>query len=277
MSKSKQKQKAKDWVPTSHAPTPALVRSLARAGWGELGGHAMRGRRTVLDALVKGFINDKTGSGQATEYQLSQASQYSIRWVRTCLNSLEDLGVIEWTRGGRRRGRGIPSFFRVVKTRLVELIKAARVTKEERARAWLEAQEERLASTGLNPWMTLKPKRKKRRDVGVKSQGEVSADLLTSDEGGYHLPSSEEFHFQPDTHPDTVRRVNEAAINAKDEGKRQRFYGVDSTPMADASVSGDRSEGASLVLAQITKINPVQAGKIAQLRAARERKKQMRQ
>ena len=267
------KPKQKDWVPTSHAPTPALVRSLARAGWGELGGHAMRGRRTVLDALVKGFINDKTGSGQATEYQLSQASQYSVRWVRTCLNSLEDLGVIEWTRGGRRRGRGIPSFFRVVKTRLVELIKAARVTKEERARAWLAAQEERLASTGLNPWMTLKPKRKKKpASTAVESQGEVAADLLTSDEGGYHLPSSEEFHFQPDTHPDTVRRINEAATNAKDEGKRQRFYGVGSTPMADASVSGDRSEGASLVLAQISETNPVMAGKIARLRAARKRK-----
>lgn len=266
--------KRKGWMPTAHAPAPALVRSLANAGWGELGGHSMRGRRVVLDALVKGFLNDKSGSGRATEEQLAEASQYSVRWVRACLNDLEDLGVISWTRGGYRRGRGIPSFFTIVKTRLVELITAARKTKEERVKARAAARDERIAKSGAAPWATLKPKRGRDRSACLDSQPEVVTDLLTPDGGGNDLPQSEEFQFQPDTPPDIVRRVNEAATNAKDEAKRRKFYGVDRASMADASVSGDSSGGARDALAQIAGLNPILAGKIERRRAARERKKQ---
>lgn len=268
------KPKRKGWMPTAHAPAPALVRSLANAGWGELGGHSMRGRRVVLDALVKGFLNDKSGSGRATEEQLAEASQYSVRWVRACLNDLEDLGVISWTRGGYRRGRGIPSFFTIVKTKLVELIRSARKTKEERVKARAAARDERIAKSGAAPWATLKPKRGRDRSACLDSQPEVVTDLLTPDGGGNDLPQSGKFQFQPDTHPKDVLAIQSAATNAQDEGKRQRFYGVGSSPMAGASASGERSAGASLVLAQIAKTNPVMAGKIARHRAARERKKQ---
>ena len=268
------KPKKKGWMPTPHAPAPALVRSLANAGWGELGGHSMRGRRVVLDALVKGFLNDKSGSGRATEEQLAEASQYSVRWVRACLNSLEDLGVITWARGGYRRGRGVPSFFTVVKKRLVELISAARLTKEERVKARAAARDERIAKSGAAPWATLKPRRCRDRSKHPESQPEVVTDLLTPDGGGNDLPPSGKFIPQPDTDPKDVLAIQMAAINAKDEGKRQRFYGVDSAPMADASVSGDSSGGARDALAQIAGLNPKLAGKIARHRAARERKKQ---
>lgn len=112
-------------LPSPYAPLPVLIRQLARAAWGDLGGREWQGVRTTLHALSDS-LPDKKAEGTATVPQIAQRAGLSTRWVARCLAALEDLGVIRWQRGGAVEGRPVPSLFRVVKKRLVELIEAAR-------------------------------------------------------------------------------------------------------------------------------------------------------
>ena len=115
---------------TAHAPVPALVTSLARAGWGDLAGREWQGVRTVLRALVDSLPH-RSGEGFVTEPQVAQRAGLSLRWTRRCLHVLEDLGVIvQWRRGGVIAGRPAPSWLRLSKRLLVALIEAARPLRE---------------------------------------------------------------------------------------------------------------------------------------------------
>jgi hypothetical protein len=116
-------------VPTAYAPTRDLLTSLARAGWGDLGTREHHGTRAVLAAL-RDLLPYKSGAGRVTVEQVAQASGYSKRWTATRLELLEDLGVIVWTRGGVTAGTPRPSFIKVLKSTLVELIRAARPMKD---------------------------------------------------------------------------------------------------------------------------------------------------
>ena len=112
-------------APSAWAPTPALMTSLRRAGWGVLRGREWGGVRSVLAGLVARL---PYGSAQdrVTVQQVADAAGISHRWARECLRRLEELGVIEWQRGGVVDGTPRPSWMRIVKTRLVELIITAR-------------------------------------------------------------------------------------------------------------------------------------------------------
>lgn len=111
---------------TAHRPLPSLLLSLERAGWGPLAGHDLQGVRSVLQGLVA-RLPHKAGQGTLTEAQVADAAGRSLRWTRRCLHVLEDLGVIEeWRRGGVVSGTPQPSWLRVSKRRLVELIESAR-------------------------------------------------------------------------------------------------------------------------------------------------------
>lgn len=110
---------------TAAWPVPSLLRSLSLSGWGELAGGEFRGARGVLSALI-GLLPSGSGEGIATAWQIAQAAAYSERHTRRSLHVLEELGVIKWVRGGIRGGRPTPSFFRVVKRRLVEIIRGAK-------------------------------------------------------------------------------------------------------------------------------------------------------
>lgn len=115
---------------TAHAPLPALITSLQRAGWGELAGREWQGVRTTLHALVA-QLPHRSGEGYVTEPQIAQAAGLSLRWVRRCLHVLEDLGVIvSWRRGGVIAGRPQPSWLRISKRFLLALIEAARPLRE---------------------------------------------------------------------------------------------------------------------------------------------------
>jgi len=115
---------------TAHAPMPALVQSLANAGWGDLAGREFQGVRTVLVALMHS-LPYKSAQGTVTEAQVAQRAGLSERWVRRCMHVLEDLGVIEhWTRGGVVAGRPTPSMLRLSKRAVVALIEAARPLRE---------------------------------------------------------------------------------------------------------------------------------------------------
>lgn len=130
--------------PTAYWPLASLVRSLSRSGWGVLAGRENTGVRTILRVLGD-YMDDKTGSGKCTALQLAEASQYSDRWVRRNLYLLEDLGIIVWYRGGIIEGKPAPSIFKVVKSRLVDLIKHARKIADEKTQQKAVAFAGRLA------------------------------------------------------------------------------------------------------------------------------------
>lgn len=118
---------------TAGAPTSVLVSSLARSYWGVLDGPEWRAARGVLQALTlvptsKPAIArfDYKGEVLSTAIQLQKISGYCERWTRIALQTLEEMGVIRWTRGMIVSGNPTSSLFVVVKRKLVELIKFAR-------------------------------------------------------------------------------------------------------------------------------------------------------
>lgn len=112
------------------APTHKLVHALAAAGWGDLAGRDLHGVRATLRALSE-RIPDRSGQGLATAWQIATTSGYSERWTRVCLAYLEDLELIEWTRGTVVNGRPTPSWFRIRREALLALLVPARQLKDE--------------------------------------------------------------------------------------------------------------------------------------------------
>ncbi|MEV7972856.1 hypothetical protein [Cellulomonas sp. NPDC089187] len=129
---------------TAHAPLPSLLRALARAGWGELGGREFQGVRTVLRALADS-LPDRSAEGSTTIPQVAQRACLSERWTARCLALLEDAGLIVWTRGGVVAGTPVPSAIRVVKAAVLALIDAARPVREAADRARRAETRARLA------------------------------------------------------------------------------------------------------------------------------------
>lgn len=118
---------------TAGAPTSVLISSLARSYWGVLDGPEWRAARSILQALslapsskreVDQF--DDAGKVFTTACQLQRISGYCERWTRIALQTLEEMGVIRWTRGMIVSGNPTSSLFVVVKRKLVELISFAR-------------------------------------------------------------------------------------------------------------------------------------------------------
>ena len=118
---------------TAGAPTSVLISSLARSYWGVLDGPEWRAARSILQALslapsskkeVDQF--DDAGKVFTTACQLQRISGYCERWTRIALQTLEEMGVIRWTRGMIVGGNPTSSLFVVVKRKLVELISFAR-------------------------------------------------------------------------------------------------------------------------------------------------------
>lgn len=118
---------------TAGAPTSVLISSLARSYWGVLDGAEWRAARSILQALTlapssKEDVSrfDYEGKVFCTACQLQRISGYCERWTRIALQTLEELGVIKWTRGMIVGGNPTSSLFIVVKRKLVELITYAR-------------------------------------------------------------------------------------------------------------------------------------------------------
>lgn len=118
---------------TAGAPTSVLISSLARSYWGVLDGPEWRAARSMLQAFTlapssKKEVDqfDNAGMVFTTATQLQRISGYCERWTRIALQTLEEMGVIRWTRGMIVSGNPTSSLFVVIKKRLVDLITFAR-------------------------------------------------------------------------------------------------------------------------------------------------------
>lgn len=126
-----------------------LIATLAHRGWGPLR-EGIPGLVHILQAISH-TVDPYTGTGYTTAPQLADAAYKSERWVRHCINQLDALGVIEWYPGGIKSGAPVPSFVKIVKTALVELIEVAQESHDARMlerRAQFEARVRRLPRRG---------------------------------------------------------------------------------------------------------------------------------
>lgn len=146
-------------TPTAAWATPALMTSLARAGWGELYGPSLAGVRRVLAAVVD-LTDHRSGWGVATRAQVAEAAGgLSLRWTSRCLRILEDLGVVQWQRGWLDHGRPRPGRIAIIKRALAALARAARAdrsARDARAAARAAALARRIRQTLR--WSTIPPR-----------------------------------------------------------------------------------------------------------------------
>lgn len=125
-------------VINAHAGTSKIIRALAQAYWGELGGQSNAGVRSVLVALNNvPFSKEQwcrfefSGELYCTANQIAGVSGLSARWVRVCLQRLEEMGLVRWVRGMVVNGRPTASMLRICKKALVAMIPAARKSQKQ--------------------------------------------------------------------------------------------------------------------------------------------------
>src|SRR5688572_24406822 len=99
---------------TAGMPLPLLIDKARR--WGVVG--LERRHLAALDGLAL-LLPHHSAAGLATAPQVGRASAYSGRWMRVALAELEEMGLLEWRRGGVLAGAPQPSWFRVAKDALV--------------------------------------------------------------------------------------------------------------------------------------------------------------
>lgn len=174
-----------------------LIAALAHRGWGPLR-EGIPGLVHILQAIAH-TVDPYTGTGYTTAPQLADAAYKSERWVRHCINQLDVLGVIEWYPGGIKNGAPAPSFVKIVKNVLVELIEVAQESHDARMlerRAQFEARVRRLPRRGWvrNPKAVNRRRMREAlvlhaRQARAKAQPEASAYPTPSREGTNGSPS----------------------------------------------------------------------------------------
>lgn len=166
-----------------------IIRALKRAGWGPLAGHDLRGLRGVLEGLAM-LLDDVSGMGEATAYQVAEAAGYSERWTRDRLYALEALDLIVYRQGGIRDGVPSPSWFRICRDKLVALLATARDLQD----AAIARRREETAARIRGLRQVTVWRRKSKRWSGITA-GQVHEALntdLLSDEEPSQVPSAYE-------------------------------------------------------------------------------------
>lgn len=159
-----------------------LVSSLQAHGWGELDGAANAGLQRVLHALVSLLPYD-SAQGHLTRAQVADAASMSPKWAGVCLRRLEELGVITWRRGWLDHGQPRAGHIRVLKTRLAEMVRAARgyldERRERRRVATAHRLETTLTKTTVPPW---------NRRRGLSRRWELSSTLPIQGRTAHRAP-----------------------------------------------------------------------------------------
>jgi hypothetical protein len=120
-----------------------LVDEASRLGWGDLAGKEWGGIRALYRAFVShDGINNRTAAGRVTVTQLSRHAGMSRRWTTDRLGAMETAGLLELDRGYLEPdGTPHPSWIRVSKEALVQLLATARRIRDEHDRAlWVAAR-----------------------------------------------------------------------------------------------------------------------------------------
>jgi hypothetical protein len=214
---------------TAGTPLDVLTTRLQVAGWGDLGTPELRGLGRVLQAL--GLVLDRrSGAGKVTAHQLAGQTGYTERWVRRCLGLLEELEVIEWHRGGIVQGKPTPSWVRVSKAVLVDLIHIARA-KQDTARTERSAETRRrvarLRTSYTLPGRGRADRKRSRSGRGGRHAEVVTALLLNREvpqDNGPDGPLRTDMNDEAPASTDTARSIA-ARIRADLAARRGRGAG----------------------------------------------------
>jgi len=174
---------------TAHAPLDKLVYELSRLGWGELAGREWGAIRNLLRAFVAhDGIHRLSAQGRATIPQLARHAGISERWATDRLAAMVEAGLVdEHVRGGLYPdGTPYPSFVRVNKQALVDMLEAAREIRDEAVRAAWVAMRARMAK--LHSIRALYLRRCHERRLRRSPRGEVTARLSPPTGGSSSSP-----------------------------------------------------------------------------------------
>lgn len=132
---------------TAHAPLPKLVDEISRLGWGDLAGREWGAVRALYRAFVSADgIHRLTAQGKASVPELARHAGISVRWATDRLHMMTAAGLIEHDEGGfTPDGDPYPSFWRVSKQAIVDMLEAAREQRDEAVRAAWVAMRARMA------------------------------------------------------------------------------------------------------------------------------------
>ena len=210
---------------TARMKTSTLVDMLEMRGWGALNDVGRKGTRATLRALVLS-LPFGSGEGYATVPQIAYKAGYSSRhWVGEMLADLEGIGLITWRRGGVYHGEPVPSYFRIDKQLLADLVNSAR----EQCEAELQAMRVKMRAR-LAKWRHLRyiaPKtRKPRPDISQTPQGQTASSQSTVT--GHPTPQGGEAPTRvPHPPTDSPTRERSASRPALPDGPAR---GRDGTP-----------------------------------------------
>ena len=186
-------------VPSAVWSLDRLVSKLQASGWGELDGPENAGLQKVVTAL-EALLPWEAAEGRLTRAQVADAAGMTPKWAGHCLRRLEALGVITWRRGWLDHGQPRPGWIRVSKTRLAEMVRAARGYLDDRRALRRTATHDRLSKLKqrtIPPWNLRRP---------LSSRGELSSHLPTQGStrrspGAFGQPSQTLPGIEGDTMP----------------------------------------------------------------------------
>jgi hypothetical protein len=133
---------------TAHAPLHKLVDETSRLGWGDLAGREWGAVRALYRAFVSADgIHALSAQGKATVPELARHAGITVRWATDRLGVMEAAGLLEQVVEGGFTPAGVPqpSFWRVNKQALVDMLEAARELRDEAVRAAWVAMKARMA------------------------------------------------------------------------------------------------------------------------------------
>lgn len=114
-----------------------VMNALARVNWGPLRGRAWAYRRMLLETLTL-MMREQRADFSAeiitSAPQVADRMGCHEKTVRNCLHDLEDLGLVEYQRGGIWDGKPMPSVIRIIKKTIVGWVLAWRPKNDERLR-----------------------------------------------------------------------------------------------------------------------------------------------
>lgn len=104
---------------TAAWPLPVLIEALRRTT-------ALERRQVDVLSALSSVLPHGSAAGRTTAAQLSDHARYCERWTRVTLAELEDLGLVQWSRGGVKAGAPQPSYIVVSKKMLAAAIRGGR-------------------------------------------------------------------------------------------------------------------------------------------------------
>lgn len=132
---------------TSHAPLHKIVDEISRLGWGDLAGREWGAVRALFRAFVSADgIHALTAQGKASVPELARHAGITVRWATDRLGAMQTAGLLEQDEGGfLPDGSPFPSFWRVNKQALIDMLEAAREIRDEAVKAAWVAMRARMA------------------------------------------------------------------------------------------------------------------------------------